>query len=76
MKKYTADFETATWNKEETWVWAWAICEIENPSNFQYGNNIQGFLEFCKKEKNAQFYFHNLKFDSEFIIWYLLENRL
>jgi hypothetical protein len=28
MKKYTGDFETATWFEDETWVWAWAVCEI------------------------------------------------
>ena len=28
MKKFTGDFETATWISDETWVWAWAVCEI------------------------------------------------
>ncbi len=28
MKKFTGDFETATWIPDETWVWAWAVCEI------------------------------------------------
>lgn len=28
MKKFTGDFETATWILDETWVWAWAVCEI------------------------------------------------
>ncbi len=28
MKKYTADFETAVHLKNETYVWAWAVCEI------------------------------------------------
>lgn len=74
MKKFTADFETATWLENETYVWAWAICEIGNETNLQIGNNIESFIEFCKKEKNADFYFHNLKFDSEFIIWWALNN--
>ena len=60
MKKYTADFETATWKKDETWVWAWATCEIGNEENLQIGNNIDDFMLFCKKEHNATFYFHNL----------------
>ena len=71
MKKFTADFETATWNENETWVWAWAVCEIGNPENIIIENNIESFIQFCKKQKNAVFYFHNLKFDSEFIIYYL-----
>ena len=74
MKKYTADFETATWNEFETWVWAWAVCEIGNEENIIIENNIESFIEFCKNQRNAVFYFHNLKFDSEFIMYYLLTN--
>ena len=72
MKKFTADFETAVWKDNETWVWAWACVEIGNEENLQIGNNIDDFIEFCKKEKNSSFYFHNLKFDGEFIIYWAL----
>lgn len=72
MKKYTADFETATWKEDETWVWAWAVCEIGKDENIEIGNSIDTFIDFCKKEKNATFYFHNLKFDGEFIIYWAL----
>lgn len=75
MKKFTADFETVTWLENETWVWAWAVCEIGNEENFITGNSIESFFEFCENEKNACFYFHNLKFDGEFIIYYLLKNE-
>ena len=74
MKKYSADFETATWLENETFVWAWAVCEIGNEDNIRYGNNIESFIKLLEKENNATFYFHNLKFDGEFIIWYLLKN--
>lgn len=74
MKKFTADFETATWLEDETYVWAWAVCEIGNEENLQMGNNIESFLDFCYNEKNSVMYFHNLKFDGEFIIYYLLTN--
>ena len=74
MKKFTADFETATWLENETYVWAWAICEIGNTNNLQIGNNIKDFINFCKNENNPIMYFHNLKFDGEFIIYYLLNN--
>lgn len=74
MKKFTADFETATWKENETWVWAWAVCEIGNEKNLQIGNNIDEFMEFCKKEKNAKIWFHNLKFDGEFIIYWCLKH--
>lgn len=72
VKKFTADFETAVWKEDETWVWAWATCEIGNEENIKIDNNIDSFMEFCKQEKNATFYFHNLKFDGEFIIYWLL----
>ena len=74
MKKFTADFETAVWLEDETWVWAWATCEIGNEKNLQIGNNIDSFLEYCKNEKNSIFYFHNLKFDGEFLIYWALKN--
>lgn len=74
MKKFTADFETATWQENETWVWAWATCEIGNESNLQIGNDIEGFFNYLKNEKNPKVYFHNLRFDGEFIIYYLLKN--
>ena len=73
-RKYMADFETAVWNSDETYVWAYAFCEIGNESNIKIGNNIEEFMEFCEKSNNSDFYFHNLKFDGEFIISYLLEN--
>lgn len=75
MKKFTADFETATWKKDETWVWAWAVSEIGNEDNLIIDNNIDTFMEFCRQEKNSIFYFHNLKFDGEFIIYWLLTHN-
>ena len=74
MKRFTADFETATWNPEETWVWAWALCDIEEPSHVEVGNSIDDFFKRIKKEANPYIYFHNLKFDGEFILYYLMKN--
>ena len=74
MKRFTADFETATWENDETWVWAWALCDIENPSHVEVGNSIESFIERIKKESNPYIYFHNLKFDGEFILYYLMKN--
>lgn len=74
MKKFVADFETATWLDNETYVWAWAVCEIGSEQNISFGNSIDTFLGFCEKNKNSKFYFHNGKFDFEFIIWWLLKN--
>jgi len=71
MKIFTADFETATWFEDKTHVWAWATCEIET-EKIEMGNNIDDFITFCKKNKNCKCIFHNLKFDGEFIIYWLL----
>lgn len=75
MKRFTADFETATWKDNETWVWAWSLCDIENPDIVDVGNDIETFFERIKKESNPIIYFHNLKFDGEFIIYYLFKNN-
>lgn len=74
MKRFTADFETATWVRDETWVWAWALCDIEEPSHVDIGTTIEEFFERIKKENNPIIYFHNLKFDGEFILYYLMKN--
>ncbi len=59
MKKYTADFETVTWLKDETYVWAWAICEIQS-EEIKTGTHIEDFMNLCEELKNASVYFHNL----------------
>ena len=74
MKKFSADFETATWLENETFVWAWCCAEIGNEENLSIGNSIETFMEYMEKNSNTTFYFHNEKFDGEFIIWYLLKN--
>ncbi len=74
MKKFTADFETTT-DPNDCRVWAYAICEIGNIDNFIYGNNIEDFIKWCgDKNENYQVWFHNLKFDGEYIFNYLLNN--
>lgn len=71
--KYAADFETTT-DENDCRVWAWGVCEIGRPTNFIYGNDLTDFMEYGKKSINATFYFHNLKFDGEFILVWLFEN--
>lgn len=70
---YTADFETTT-NEQDCRVWAWGVCEIGNPEYFAHGNTIDGFFDYMEKSDNSTFYFHNLKFDGEFIMVYLFEH--
>ena len=74
MRKFACDFETTT-NEDDCRVWAYALCEIGNVDNFIYGNSIDEFIRFCKdKKENYVLYFHNLKFDGEYIFNYLLNN--
>ena len=74
MSKFAADFETNT-QENDCRVWAYGLCEIGNHNNFIFGNSIDEFINFCKNEKeNHVLYFHNLKFDGEFIFNYLLNN--
>lgn len=74
MKRFMTDFETATWLEDETYVWAWASCEIGNEENLKIGNTIETFIDYCLENKNSIFYFHNLKFDGEFIIYWALKH--
>jgi hypothetical protein len=70
---FTADFETTT-NPDDCRIWATGICSIDEKLDFCYGNNIEYFLWHASKHKNATYYFHNLKFDGEFIINHLFRN--
>lgn len=70
---YTADFETTT-DPVDCRVWAYGICDIEDTDRFIYGNNIDDFMAWCRFEGNNRLYFHNLKFDGEFIISWLFDN--
>ena len=72
QKRYTADFETTT-DINDCRVWAWGICDIDT-LEFKYGNTIESFIEFLKNNGNSLYYFHNLKFDSQFIIYHLFES--
>ena len=73
-RKFAADFETTT-QVDDCRVWAYSLCEIGKPDNFLYGNNIDDFIKFCANPKeNYVMYFHNLKFDSEFLFNYLLNS--
>jgi hypothetical protein len=70
---YTADFETTT-DPADCRVWAYGICEIGNSDNFTYGNDINDFMKWANEHGKATVYFHNLKFDGEFILCWLFEN--
>lgn len=72
MKRYVADFETTT-QEENCHVWAYATCEIGDIDNTTVGTCIDDFMMWCAND-NKIVYFHNLKFDGEFIIHWLFTN--
>ena len=71
--RYCADFETTT-ETEDCRVWAYSVTEIGNTEFFKYGTTIESFMNLMKNHNDSTFYFHNLKFDGEFIMNYLFRN--
>lgn len=67
---WTADFETTT-DENDCRVWAFSICNIEDPSIFVYGTSIEEFFDWLENNNHAKLWFHNLKFDLQFILSYL-----
>ena len=67
---YVADFETTT-DPNNCYVWAFGICEVGNTENITIGTSIDDFMKWCENSNNAKVYFHNLKFDAQFIIYWL-----
>lgn len=71
-KKYSCDFETTT-KEDDCRVWAYGWMEIGNKKNYKIGNSLDEFMQWVEKVK-ANLYFHNLRFDGEFIVNWLLKN--
>lgn len=65
---YTADFETTT-DENDCRVWGWGLYNIIK-DKFEYGKDLDSFLNRISKLPNkTKIYFHNLKFDGEFIFY-------
>lgn len=75
MEIYSCDFETTTepfYNKYGyTRVWVWGAVDLHT-HNFYHDNSIESFINFISEKPSTTLYFHNLGFDSEFIIYHLL----
>ncbi len=68
--KLAADFETTT-DPADVRVWASCAVDIDTAQTAFIGNDIDSFFDYLKT-KNTTVYFHNLAFDGEFILNYLL----
>lgn len=70
-KSYVADFETTT-KLDDCRVWCFSISEIGNIDNTIVGLTIEDFFDELLKLGSCTIYFHNLRFDSQFILSYML----
>lgn len=71
-KYYVADFETTT-KIDDCRVWAWGIANIETPNEVTINRYIHEFIDHVSNE-DAIIFFHNLRFDGQFIIDYILKH--
>lgn len=71
---YVADFETSHKiidNKHYAWVWVAGYKRIFSNKLHQQGN-INDFVKSLFKNESKKVYFHNLKFDGQFLLSYFL----
>ena len=75
---YCADFETTSLAQYQvegcTKVYLWKLMGVDTSTD-EIGINMESFIECIKSLGCADVYFHNLSFDGEFILWWLLENE-
>lgn len=71
MKWYVADFE-ATQDPKESHVWLWML--MDEYGNESHGYNIDTFINTLLQMEPSKIYFHNLQFDGEYILIWLLEH--
>lgn len=64
--KWAVDFET-TARADDCRVWAWGACSIDDPNKFVWGKSIESFLDWAQHEDHPMCWFHNLKFDIQFV---------
>ena len=74
--KFAADFETTVYEGQTTTeVWSAAVAQIDGEFSCVW-NSIDAMFNFVENYPgNVLLYFHNLKFDGEFILSYYLGKR-
>lgn len=75
MKTFVADFETTVYDgQESTEVWASALADIDDEDDTVFVfHSIAETLEYIRfLEQDIVMYYHNLKFDGNFWLWYLI----
>lgn len=72
------EIEKAVINRKEseTWVYLWCMCDSEGGEPI-FGFSIEDFMNkiLNLEEEKVRIYFHNLKFDGSFILYYMLNSK-
>lgn len=77
FKKYVSDFETTTYRGQtSTEVWASALCPLSRKdSQVIIHDSIEKWWYYLiLKNEDMVVYFHNLRFDGQFILYYLFHS--
>ena len=77
MKTYIADLETVVYDGQtETEAWASAIVDLKAPNDIGsvlIHHSLEETLDYLEKQdEDAILYYHNLKFDGQFWLYYLI----
>lgn len=78
MKTYIADFETTVYEgQKDTEVWASALADIDDENDYVFVfHSIEETLDYLKLvDDDITLFYHNLKFDGNFWLWYLLHEK-
>ena len=74
---YVADFETSHEvrnGKQTAWVWCAGYSRIGTNLIHRFGN-IKDFIKSLETGRSKKVYFHNLKFDGDFLLSYYLSRK-
>lgn len=73
-KILVGDFETTTGDITHTEVWSSAFAELNTENVVIFTNIEDGFYYLCSFYSNLIVYYHNLKFDGQFWLNYLMKD--
>lgn len=71
LKSYTADFETTT-DEFDCRVWCYSITNINDSYDTHVGLTIEDFFAYIESLGSCTIYFHNLRFDGQFLLYHML----
>ena len=72
VERWVADLETTT-DEQDCRAWLWTAAAVDDYHRTKWGTTLDTFMEWCR-EKSRVVYFHNLKFDGEFLISWFFQN--